>query len=105
MALIPLKQTITVYPPGNDDPWNPVPTVPFTLRCRFQEGVEVVTDEHGREVVSSAQIFFDKFPDITAAHTFRYTDESEIERSYDVASIGRKRWLNGKAILTVVYVK
>ncbi len=55
---ISLRQQVTVYPPDSDDPNNPVPgSAPFTLRCRFQEGTEVVTDQHGREVVSSRRFF------------------------------------------------
>src|SRR6185312_4006684 len=106
MAMIPLKQTVTVYPPGNDDPWNPTPAAePFELLCRFQEGTEVVTDVHGKDAVSSAQIFLDKYADVSVAHTIRYTAEDGVERTYSPINVGRKRWLNGKAILTVVYVK
>ncbi|MCU6709353.1 hypothetical protein M6D81_11605 [Paenibacillus sp. J5C_2022] len=107
MALIPLKQEVTVYPKApSDDPWNPSPgSVPFTLKCRFQEGTAVVTDQHGREVVSSAQIFFDKFAPIKATDEYGYVDETGSERRYLPLKTERKRWLNGKAILTVVYVK
>lgn len=105
MAMIPLKQTITVYPPGNDDPWNPTPTDPYELRCRFQEGVEVVSDVHGKDAVSSAQIFLDKYADVSVAHTVKYTAEDGVERTYNPINVGRKRWLNGKTLLTVVYVR
>ncbi|MFF2886642.1 hypothetical protein [Paenibacillus sp. NPDC057967] len=106
MALIPLKQTVTVYPPGDNDPWNPLPPAnPFTLRCRFQEGTEVVTDQHGRDVVSSAQIYFDRYAPVKSDYEYEYTDESGETVRYRTVNTGRKRWLNGKAVLTVVYVR
>jgi hypothetical protein len=107
MAMIPLKQTITVHPPAADssDPWNPSPTPePFTLKCRYQENVERVRNQHGDEVVSSAQIFLDKYAPVTVNHDFSYTDESGLTTRYKPHTVARKRWLNGKAILTVVYV-
>lgn len=104
MAMIPLKQAITIYPPGADDPWNPEPAIPFTLKCRFQESNEVVRNQHGAEVVASAQIFLDKFAEVTVNHTFEYEDESGTKTTYTPHNVARKRWLNGKTILTVVYV-
>lgn len=107
MAWIPLRQTITVYPPADpdSDPWNPSPPPePFTLRCRYQEETQTVKNTHGDEVVSSAQIFLDKYAPVTAEHQFEYTDESGKTIRYKPHNVARKRWLNGKAILTVVYV-
>lgn len=104
MAWIPLRQSVTVYPPGSDDPWNPEPAEPFMLQCRFQENTEVVRNQHGAEVVSSAQIFLDKYAPVTVNHTFEYVDESGTTTKYTPHNVARKRWLNGKAILTVVYV-
>lgn len=104
MALIPLRQSITVYPPGNDDPWNPEPSVPFALKCRFQESIEVVRNQHGAEVVSSAQIFLAKDAEVTVNHTFVYEDENGTKTTYTPHNVTRKRWLNGKSILTVVFV-
>lgn len=105
MPIIPLKQTVTVYPPGHDDPWNPEPGGdPVTYKCRIQEGFRVVTDSHGREVVSSAQIYFDKYPPISPAHVIEYTDEYGDARQFRPINGGPKRMLSGKPILTVVYV-
>lgn len=104
MALVPLRQYVTVYPPGNDDPWNPIPTVPFTLKCRFQESIEVVRNQYGAEVVSSAQIFLAKDAEVTVNHTFEYEDESGIKTTYTPHNVQPKRWLNGAPILKVVYV-
>ncbi len=103
---ISLRQSVTVYPPDSDDPNNPVPgSDPFTLRCRFQEGTAVVSDQHGREVVSSAQIYLDKFAPIGPAHEYEYLDETGESRRYRTITTARKRWINGKTVLTVVYVR
>jgi len=103
---ISLRQTVTVYPPDSDDPWNPSEGAdPFPLKCRFQEGTAVITDQHGREAVSSAQIFLDKFSQVSAASEYEYVDETGTARRYTTITTARKRWLNGKTILTVVYVK
>lgn len=106
MPIIPLKQTVTVYAPGSDDPWNPQPDPePVTYRCRVEEGFRVVTDNQGREVTSSARILFDKYPPaLTPAHRIVYVDEYGNERTYRPLNGGPKRMLSGKPIITVVYV-
>ncbi|WP_051236408.1 hypothetical protein [Paenibacillus pinihumi] len=103
---ISLRQQVTVYPPDSDDPNNPTPgSDPFTLRCRFEDKTEVVSDRLGRDVVASARILFDKFALVDDAAEYEYTDESGMTRRYGAIKTERKRWLNGKTILTVVYVK
>ena len=102
---LPLRQQITVYKPGHNDGWNPVPdSDPVTYKCRFQETVKVVKDDTGSEVVSTAQVFFDQYPNVTAAHVFRYLDEHGSEKEYRPVNVSPKRWLNGKPVLTVVYL-
>lgn len=106
MALIPLKQTVTITPAGGFDPdYNtPIPGVPYTLRCRFQEGVKLVRNQHGAEVVSVGTFYFDKFADIDLDAKFTYTNELGDETTYDPLTIGIKRMLSGRAILTEVNV-
>jgi hypothetical protein len=106
MPIIPLKQTVTVYAPGHNDPWNPQPDPePVTYRCRVEEGFRVVTDDQGREVTSSARILFDKYPSFPPAARIKYTDEYGITKVYRPINGGPKRMLSGKPVLTVVYVK
>jgi hypothetical protein len=114
MALIPLKQTVRVVRPGVPDKWgNPTAPTEFTLTCRIVEGVKltrrtsttngaIVVD--AEEVVSSAQIYFDKLADIQLTDEIYYTDENGNTRLYKPLNIEVKRGLNGKALLTVVNV-
>jgi hypothetical protein len=110
MALIPLKQTITVIPASEGvDEWdNPVQGTPYTLPCRFQEETKLFRGVVGnsiKEQNSVATIIFDKRPNITLKDVFEYTDEFGVVRRYEPIEIEVKRGLNGKALLTVVYVK
>jgi len=103
---ISLRQTVTVYPAGDSDPNNPTEGGdPFDLPCRFEDKTEVVSDKYGRDVVASARILFDKFAPVDDAAEYEYTDESGMERRYSAIKTERKRWLNGKTLITVVYVK
>jgi hypothetical protein len=104
MALIPLKQTITVTPPGSDDPWDPQPSVPYTLKCRVQEGTKLVRNSNGQEVISVAQIYLDKLAEITLSDRISYTDENGNVREFIPLAIEVKRNLGGKPILTVINV-
>jgi hypothetical protein len=113
MPLVPMKQTIRVVREGEDDKWgNSVAPVEFTLKCAINEGTKMVSRSSGQSgptqitsetVVSSAQIFLDKFANIRIDDEIYYTDESGEERYYKPINIERKR-LNGKAILTIVNV-
>lgn len=106
MALIPLKQTVTITPPGGFDPdYNtPIPGVPYTLRCRFQEGVKLVRNQYGAEVVSVGTFYFDKLADIALDAKLTYTNELGDATTYDPLTIGVKRMLSGRPILTEVDV-
>ncbi|NGQ95497.1 hypothetical protein G3578_10065 [Brevibacillus sp. SYP-B805] len=114
MSLIPLKQTVTITPASGTDEWDrPIAGTPYTLRCRVQEGTKLVrsmsagSGVHGaqsQEVVSVAQIYFDKSPNIGMNDTITFTDENGNVRTYTPISIEIKRGLNGKALLTVVNV-
>lgn len=116
MALIPLKQTVTIKRPGTVDKWgNPTSSTRFTLPCRIVEGTKLTrrTSSQGEggsvsvnamEVVSTAQIYLDKLADIQLTDEIYYTDDNGNTRLYKPISIEVKRGLNGKALLTVVNV-
>jgi hypothetical protein len=116
MALIPLKQTVRIKRPGTVDKWgNPTAPTQFTLPCRIVEGVKLTrrmssvgtggtVAVNAEEVVSTAQIFFDKLADIQLTDEIYYTDDNGKTRLYKPLSIEVKRGLNGKALLTVVNV-
>jgi hypothetical protein len=114
MALIPLKQTVRVVRPGVPDKWgNPTAPIEFTLPCRIVEGTKLTRRTsatngsiavNAEEVVSTAQIYFDKLADIRLTDEIYYTDENGNTRLYKPINIEVKRGLNGKALLTVVNV-
>lgn len=115
MAVIPLKQTVTVRRPGETDRWGneTTPATTFTLKCRVEEGAKLTrrtsqqsgaTQTLSEEVVSSAQIYFDKFADIRLTDELLYTDETGNTRTYHPININRTRGLNGKTLLTEVEV-
>lgn len=122
MALIPLKQTVMVTSAMLDangktklDKFGkPLKGEPTAYKCRIQEGAKLVRAQtntsgnvHGisaQEVVSTAQIYFDKHAAIGLQDEIEYVDESGAKRKYNPITIERKRGLNGKTLLTVVYV-
>ncbi|MCG7407695.1 hypothetical protein MH117_09690 [Paenibacillus sp. ACRRX] len=101
---VPLKQTVVVSPFISNDPdWNePVYGTPYEAKCRVTNETKLVRNQHGQEVVSSAQLLFNKLPKISTSDKFEFTDENGVTETYAPISIDPKRWLNGKAILTVV---
>ncbi|MGG4453211.1 hypothetical protein [Brevibacillus porteri] len=113
MALVPLKQTVTITPIVRDEWERDVEGTPFQLRCRIQEGTKLVRSSSGasgvsgitaQEVVSVARIYFDKYPKIGYADKITHTDEHGNTIDYRPLNIAVKRGLNGKAILTEVSV-
>lgn len=106
MAIIPLKQSTIITPVSSVDPdyGNEIPGVPYTLKCRFSEGVKLVRNQHGSEVVSVGKFLFDKLAPITISDTLTYTNELSIETTYGPLTISVKRDIAGKPVLTEVYV-
>ena len=114
MAMVPMKQTVTINRSDKDGWGNAVNPQSFTLKCRFEEGVKLTRKTSAQqsgansitseEVVSTAQIYFDKFADIRLTDELTFTDESGNTRNYLPLSINRIYGLNGKAVLTVVHV-
>lgn len=115
MAVIPLKQTVTIRRPGELDRWGneTTPATTFTLKCRVDEGAKLTrrtsqqpgaTQTLSEEVVSSAQILFDKFVDVRLTDEILYADESGNTRIYHPINVTRIRGFNGKTWLTEVEV-
>lgn len=121
MSLIPLKQNVTITPavlnpdgtPQTDEWDRPVYDAPYTLKCRIQEGTKLVRSASGasgvhgvaaQEVVSIAQILFDKHPSIGYYDKIMYTDEYGQNFEWQPLNVEVKRNLSGKPILTVVSV-
>jgi hypothetical protein len=113
MAIIPLKQTVTILREGEPDRWGNSTRTEITLKCRIQEGAKLTRKTSAmsgansissEEVVSTARIMFDKFVDIRLTDEIIYVDEAGNSRTYLPLNISRTRGLNGKAILTTVEV-
>jgi hypothetical protein len=111
MAIIPLKQTITIKKAAESmDRFNrPVYSDPVSMKCRISEGTKLIRSRSqgmttNAEVVSSAQIYLDKLVDISMDDEITFTDELGNVRTWKPLNVDIKRGLNGKAILTVVYV-
>lgn len=112
MAIMPMKQTV-IRIRSTGDEWDGTKTVIRTpMKCAINEGAKLVRSMSGssgvqgttsQEVVSSAQIYFDKLADIQLTDELEYTNELGITRKYPPLTIEIKR-LNGKPILTVVSV-
>jgi hypothetical protein len=112
MAILPMKQTVTrIRKSGNE--WDGTDSEErVVLKCAITEGTRLVRSTSGTtgaqsvsstEVVSTAQIYFDKLADVQLTDEFEYTNELGITRKYPPLTIEVKR-LNGKPILTVVSV-
>lgn len=114
MALIPLKQTITVIrPQGQDDYGRPLEPIRLEVKCRFEEGSKAVrryssiagaNQTMSEEVVSSATITLDKLADINYSDDIEYTNEAGHVTLYSPLKIDITRNIAGKPIMTEVYV-
>jgi hypothetical protein len=114
VPMVPMKQTVDIVRPGEVDEWgNATSPTQFSLPCRLVEGTKLTRrtttlsgaiSVNAEEVVSTAQIYFDKLADIELTDEIYYTDENGKTRLYKPISIEVKRGLNGKALFTVVNV-
>lgn len=112
MAIMPMKQTVTRIRKSGDE-WDGTESEErIVLKCAIMEGTRLVRSSSGTsgaqsisssEVISTAQIYFDKLADVRLTDEFEYTNELGITRKYPPLTIEIKR-LNGKPILTVVSV-
>lgn len=107
MAIIPLKQTVTVrkYLADNADGWSVDEYgEPIEYKVRATEKFEVVTNALGEEVTASVKITFDKLPDISHDDEITYTNELGVTVKRKPLSIKPTRMPNGKPTLTAVYL-
>lgn len=105
MAIIPLKQEVTIHRGGSTDDWGyPLPGEIITYKARVDEKTEVVQNQAGEEVVTGVQIWLDKLADIRYSDEICYIDELERETKRKPVKIEPVRGINGKAVLTTVYL-
>jgi hypothetical protein len=106
MPLIPMKQTVTITPQGETDSWGNVitPSTPYTLKCRAEETTAKVQNQVGDEVVSSLTLYFDKLPNIKYDDTIEFINELGNTISGMPIKIEPVRGINGKPMMTNVYL-
>lgn len=105
MPVIPLNQTVTVTKPGKDDGWGgSEPGAILTYKARVTEETNVVTNQYGEEATTSLRIILDKLPDVSYDDVITYTNELGVTVERNPVSIEVKRGLNGKPLLTEVFV-
>lgn len=110
MAILPLKQTVTISRGGVLDDWgNVTPEQSFTLKCRVDEGSTLqiyrsAGTKISETVVASARILFDKLADIHETDTIVFTNELGLTIEKNPIAINVKRGANGKPILTEVVI-
>jgi hypothetical protein len=112
MAIMPMKQTVTRIRKEGDEWDGNQNEARLDMKCSITEGTKLVRSMSGTsgaqgvnssEVVSSAQVYFDKIADIQLTDVLEYTNELGITRKYPPLTIEVMR-LNGKPILTAVSI-
>ena len=112
MAIVPLKQTVTIKrgTEGEYDEWGyEIPEQTFTLKCRIDEGSALTKymsggTSSGGTVTSNARFLFDKLADIRYTDEMTYVNELGITTSRKPKEINVKRNVAGKPTLTEVFV-
>lgn len=115
MPIVPMKQKIKLVKAEVKNKFGDAtyPSIPTLLPCRFVEKQEVIkaysagvsnNQALAADLVSSAQIYLDRFVKVDFNDKILYTDESGQERSYKPVKVEVKRDFGGKALLTVVHV-
>ncbi len=110
MAIVPMRQEITVKRGGPPDEWgNPLPDEKVIHKCRVDEGTFLVeyrasSNVSSREVVAKARIILDKLVDIRYSDEIIYTNELDQDIKQSPKKINVKRHINGKPILTEVFI-
>ncbi|WP_019241510.1 MULTISPECIES: hypothetical protein [Bacillus] len=104
MALLPLKQTITIKREGELDEWGEsTGSSTSTLKCRVDESSKVVQNSLGNEVVAGMEITLNKLADIKYGDQIEYTNELGVTILREPIRIEVVRMINGKPVLTTVY--
>jgi hypothetical protein len=106
MAIIPLKQKVTVHKAaekGELDKWgNPILPEPFTLAARIDEGSFLFKNDNGDEAVAKTKILLDKLADVWYGDVLEYEDELGRVTKRKPTSISVKRGFGSKPMLTEV---
>lgn len=105
MPIIPLKQSATIEKMGERNDYGEAEVIEtFSLICRADEKTQVVKNQVGKEVVSTVELLFDRMANIGYDDTVTFTNELGVTISRQPLSIEPIRMINGKPILTAVYL-
>lgn len=110
MPIVPMKQEITVERGSTiNREGKAIPDITFPLRCRVDEGSYLVqhktTGTIGSEtVVATLKILLDKLADIHYSDVIIYQNELNATIKGKPKKINVKRSLNGKPVLTEVFL-
>ncbi len=103
MALIPLKNTVTIRSGGSVDAWgNPTYDSESTHKCRIDEKTELVRNQNGSEVVSNIQILIEKTVSVSYDDeiSFKLADGKKVDDK--PIAIGRLKDISGNVLFTAV---
>lgn len=110
MAIVPMRNEVSIARAGGVDDWgNPKPSESFTLMCRVDEGSKITVSKTGglnnaETAVAEAKILFDRLADIRYSDSITFKNELGVKITRKPMSINVKRMINGKPILTEVFV-
>lgn len=110
MPIIPMRQIIQVSRDSSSElnRWgNPKAPKKFELKCRIDEGSNVVSSRtpgvvKGEEVVATARILIDKLADVKYQDVLSFTNELGETVQRKPKEINVRRNIGGKPILTEV---
>lgn len=105
MAIIPLKQRVTIRRKGAVNEWGESESVvDVEVKARVDEQVTLVKNQQGEEVASSATIYFDKLANVRYDDVLIFANELGFVTEESPKSIVPKRGISGKSLITVVSV-
>lgn len=100
-----MKQTITVKRSGGLDDWGkPIVGESVEMNARVEEVTESIRNHQGKEVVAGHRVILDKLADIRYEDAIQYTNELGVTIERNPQKVEVKRMLNGKPMLTMVYL-
>ncbi|MBA4542892.1 hypothetical protein H1164_08255 [Thermoactinomyces daqus] len=106
MALIPLPDKITIKKATGVDSWGkPIYGEEIDYNCRIEEGSQQIVDQHGNTIMTTFKIFLEGAVDVQYVDKISFTNElnQTVERS--PAKIQLIKFIDGTAVLTVVFAQ
>lgn len=102
MAMIPMKDTVTITQAGTLDEWGqPTAGEAVTYKCRIDEGTRLTRDQNGKEVVANTRILLNGSVGVGYDDDVTFTDFSGVERTARPIRINAKKGVT-KVLFTEV---